>query len=584
MPQNTSLAGADAYTSKKPTAPVAADRPSPAAADQPSQNVTATTAPNKAAGTVADKADTHASESAKTRPPTHQAPNSLAAADQAIQSSRAHTDPDYPRFHVAPTVGRLNDPNGLILKDGEYHVFHQLGPFFPDRKAIYWGHCSSTDLVNWHQHAPALAPNDWFDKNGVYSGGAIAAGDEVWLHYTGNVKADDGKRSAYQCAATTTDFNEFTKLDVNPLISTPIAGYTAHVRDPFVVGSQGDYTMYLGAQREDLTGTLLVYKSPDLRSWEMAGELVVDHPQYDDFGYMWECPNVMEMTDEATGETLDVLLFSPQGIPAQEHQFRNIFACGYLVGHMDGTTFTPTSDFIEFDSGFEFYAPQVFTLPADSRRPPLLMGWVGNASEDDQPSLRDYGWVHVLSTARELRLRNGRVYQTPLFHDLGEGEGAVVSVAADANAGEGEGDPFAAGTPRFRDLEIAGSDLAGKTHAIAELQDERSFVLDLNVAQSGPWRLTLGKADGPRVDVLFEDGQMVVDRSTTHYPHGDRRVVPVPAGERVDVQVVHDRSVTEIFVGSGHTAFSMRSYLDADVFAVTISGNAKVEAAKAVIL
>ncbi len=38
----------------------------------------------------------------------------LASALAAEASSRAPHDPDYPLFHVAPPVGRLNDPNGLI--------------------------------------------------------------------------------------------------------------------------------------------------------------------------------------------------------------------------------------------------------------------------------------------------------------------------------------------------------------------------------------------------------------------------------------------------------------------------------------
>lgn len=499
--------------------------------------------------------------------------NSIAACRSAIESSRAHEDPDYPRFHVAPPVGRLNDPNGLIYKDGTYHVFHQLGPFFPTRKVIYWGHCSSTDLTHWDQHSPALAPDDWYDRNGVYSGGATAVGDNVWLHYTGNVKEEDGSRGSYQCAATTSDFKTFTKLDSNPLIAGPPPGYTAHIRDPFIVEGADSYTMYLGAQREDLTGCVLAYASPDLANWELLGELEVSDPRYQNFGYMWECPNVLTVQDEDSGETFDVLLFSPQGIPAQEDQFRNIFACGYLIGHLRGTAFTPVSDFIELDAGFEFYAPQVFSFPKDSPRPPLLMGWVGNASEDDQPSLHNFGWIHTLSVARELRLRQGRLYQTPLLE------------ATDEDEVGGEGERTSAATPnRLSALSIAGAPLGEEPTEIPELAGERSFVLDLDIVQEGPWQLTLGRPNGPQVVLEFAEGRMTVDRSTTHYPHGNRRTVPLPEVDKLDVKVVHDRSVTEIFVGEGHIAFSMRSYLDPDGFQVTLAGNAKVEKARYVTL
>ena len=204
----------------------------------------------------------------------------MAQTKRAIADSNAASDPNYPRFHVAPPVGRLNDPNGLIVDNGVYHVFYQFGPFFPTGKLIAWGHATSSDLVNWTQHDPAITPTDWFDRSGVYSGGAIKRGDVTWLHYTGNVKTDEGVREAYQCAVTTRDFKTFEKLAANPLISGPPPGYTAHIRDPFVVPAGDGYVMYLGAQREDLSGAILVYTSDDLENWELSGELEVEGEGY----------------------------------------------------------------------------------------------------------------------------------------------------------------------------------------------------------------------------------------------------------------------------------------------------------------
>ena len=63
----------------------------------------------------------------------------------AIATSGAADDPDYPRFHVVPPVGRLNDPNGLLVDGGTYHAFYQFSPFHPHRKLVYWGHSSSTE-------------------------------------------------------------------------------------------------------------------------------------------------------------------------------------------------------------------------------------------------------------------------------------------------------------------------------------------------------------------------------------------------------------------------------------------------------
>lgn len=54
---------------------------------------------------------------------------------RAVEDSRASKDPDYPRYHVAPPVGRLNDPNGLIVDGNTYHAFYQFGPFFPMKRS-----------------------------------------------------------------------------------------------------------------------------------------------------------------------------------------------------------------------------------------------------------------------------------------------------------------------------------------------------------------------------------------------------------------------------------------------------------------
>lgn len=478
------------------------------------------------------------------------------AAERAIEEACRRPDPDRPRFHLTPPVGRLNDPNGLVVLDGTYHAFYQFGPFFPTQKAIFWGHATSTDLLTWRHHVPAIVPDSSYDRDGAYSGGAYVHDGVVWLHYTGNVK-NDGVRSSTQNAVTSTDLETFTKHPANPLIPGPPDGYTAHFRDPMVSAlDDGGFRMCLGAQRDDLTGCILLYRSPDLEHWTLEGELGFSDSDLDDLGFMWECPNLIRVPDEDTGELHDVLIFCPQGLAPQGEHYRNIFPCGYLVGRLEGRDFRVDQPFAELDRGFEFYAPQTFHRPdllSAGDTSPILLGWLGNASEDDQPSLADNGWVHALSIARRLTLRDGHLCQRPIVP---------------------------AESPRVTTLPLAvpAAGLRDEALALAQLDGQDAYVLHLEVdrSQASSWGLTLATAPDSRVELSFEAGRLTVDRSCTRYPHGGRRTVTVPDDAVLTVDLVHDRSITEVFVADGHTVFSLRSFLASGPLTTTLTATGKL--------
>lgn len=294
------------------------------------------------------------------------------------------------KFHINPKKGLLNDPNGLIFFKGEYHIFYQYNPNGCEHKNKHWAHLKSKNLVDWEELPIALSPTDWFDKDGCYSGSAIEKDDKLYLIYTGNVKSND-IRESYQCLAVSEDGINFKKLG-SVISNKEIPNqYTKHFRDPKVWFNGKNYSLVLGAQRSNLTGTVVEYTSNDLINWHFKGELLKEN-----FGYMCECPDKVFFNKD------EVLLFCPQGLETKEFLYNNLFQSGYIINNDE-------KNFYELDRGFEFYAPQTFK---DKNGDNILIGWIGMPENTNLPSVNE-GWIHNLTIPRKLILKEKKIFQIP---------------------------------------------------------------------------------------------------------------------------------------------------------------------------
>ncbi|MCW8353986.1 glycoside hydrolase family 32 protein [Citrobacter portucalensis] len=448
----------------------------------------------------------------------------LSKANEALSQQKDLVNPRwYPRYHLAPPTGWMNDPNGLSWFDGYYHAFYQHYPWQPVWGPMHWGHARSRDMVNWEHLPIALAPEGPEDKNGCFSGSAVVEGNKLALIYTGHKFDGEAKEEnlyQVQCLATSTDGIHFERQGM--ILDTPRGVH--HFRDPKVWQEGDNWYMVVGARVDDV-GEVQLYRSQDLQHWQFASTL---GGADDGMGYMWECPDLFPLNDKL------VFMFSPQGIAADGYDCRNLFQSGYMVGEwQDNLHFHVTHAFQEMDHGHDFYAPQSFTTP-DGRR--IVIGWL-SMWESPMPEQAD-GWAGMLTLPREVTLdTDQRLRMNPVKElELLRGELHVWPVSELHN----------------RTLMVEG-----QAHAM-------EVELSLDIARSSAEEYGIALGDGLRVYVDAQAQRLVLDRRYPQHSLSGYRSVPLPVGDRLDLRLFIDSSSVEVFVNHGEYTFSSRIYPEPD--------------------
>ena len=446
---------------------------------------------------------------------------SIAKAEQELQTRRAALNPRwYPRYHLAPRAGWMNDPNGLVWFDGWYHAFYQHHPYSTKWGPMHWGHARSQDLVHWEHLPVALAPEGPEDKDGCFSGSAVVDGDTLALIYTGHKfhgdPGSDDNLYQVQCLATSRDGIHFERQ--GQIIDTPAGLH--HFRDPKVWREENDWYLVVGSRVGD-TGQVRLYRSRDLREWQDEGILA---EAKEGMGFMWECPDFFMLDGKR------VLMFSPQGMAAEGYRNRNLFQSGYVIGDWQpGQPFVPDGEFIEMDHGHDFYAPQSFLTP-DGRR--IVMGWL-DMWESPMPEQRD-GWAGMLSLPREIRLgADNRLRMTPA-EEVATLRGSYYPLLA-------------------QHLKNQSSPIVGDAEAI-----ELDLVWDMNSATAESYGIALG--EGLRIYVDAQAQRLVLERCYPQLLLEGSRSVPLPAADRLALRIFIDRSSVEVFVNEGESCLSSRIY------------------------
>lgn len=315
-----------------------------------------------------------------------------------------------PSFHLSTRTGWMNDPNGFSYYKGEYHLFYQYYPYDVHWGPMHWGHATSKDLLHWTYLPAALAPDEFYDMDGCFSGNAAELPDgRQLLMYTGVVKErqKNGGVSEVQtqCLAIGNGL-DYEKYEKNPVLDEhdlPEGGSRFDFRDPKIWRKKdGTYCCIVGNRSADGSGQILMFISPNGFEWKYKKVLCANNNR---FGLMWECPDFFKLDGKW------VLLTSPQDMMPQGFEYHNGNGTLCLIGNLDEETDSFTEECSQsIDYGIDFYAAQTVLSP-DGRR--IMIGWMQNW---DTCSLRtrDQQWYGQMSLPRELSIKDGRLYQWPI--------------------------------------------------------------------------------------------------------------------------------------------------------------------------
>jgi beta-fructofuranosidase len=306
---------------------------------------------------------------------------------------RLANNPHRPRFHFLPPNNWMNDPNGLIYWQGQYHMFYQHNPNNPFWGDIHWGHAVSSDLVHWQDLPLALIPDaPPIDDGGCWSGCAIDNSGVPTFFFTG---VKNGVQST--CVATgDADLIHWQKDVANPIVVAPqLPGYNqTQYRDPYL-WREGDTWYQVIGTAVNNRGEVLLYRSSNLRNWEYLHPLIPGEIRstLEDGADICECPNFFALGDK------HVLIFSVW----RNHVLHYPVA---FVGEFKDLSFYP-EHMQRLDWGlYCFYAP--LTFHANDKR--LMFGWLQEQRSREEQI--EAGWSGVMSLPRVLELKNNRLKLT----------------------------------------------------------------------------------------------------------------------------------------------------------------------------
>ena len=312
------------------------------------------------------------------------------------------TNTDYyrPLYHHTPLYGWMNDANGLVYQDGEYHLYYQYNPYGSLWGNMHWGHSVSKDLMHWDHLKPAIARDT---LGHIFSGSVVvdnknSAGfgkDALIAFYT---SASD-EHGQIQCMAYSNDKGRtYTKYEGNPIL-TPFDGLK-DFRDPKVFWYEPAQKWYMivSADKE-----MRFYSSSDMKEWKYLSGFGKGYGVQPN---QFECPDFVQLPvdgDPNKKKWVMIVNINPGCLFGGS-------ATEYFVGDFDGTTFVcdnkpETTKWLDY--GKDHYATVCFSNTGDRT---IAVPWMSNWQYANLTPFKQNRGANGLPRELKLYENNGKYY------------------------------------------------------------------------------------------------------------------------------------------------------------------------------
>lgn len=427
-----------------------------------------------------------------------------------------------PNFHFSPEYGWMNDPNGLVYLDGEYHLFYQYNPYGNVWGNMHWGHAVSTDLTSWTYLPTALKPDTLGD---IFSGSAVVdvnntagfGANAIVAIYTSN-----GKTQQQSIAYSTDRGRTFTKYNGNPVISNP---GIVDFRDPKVSWNTvaNQWVMALATKQ-----TVTFYGSKNLKDWTKLSEFGAGIGSH---AGVWECPDLFPL--EYNGQTKWVLLVSinpggPNGGSATQ----------YFIGNFDGKTFK--ADQLPYplwtDYGRDNYAGVTWSdIPkTDGRK--IFLGWMSNWDYANNVPTKSFRSSYTVP--RQMSIKNNG--QHLILASLPVNE---VNLLRDKSYS-------------FEDIYVTSKSAINQLIPNNDGSYEINFNIENNNSNSFGFSLTNNKNESLDYHFDLSTGILNLNRSNSGLINFNDKFslgmgAPLVPGKKYNVRLLIDKASAELFVNDG---------------------------------